>query len=175
MPTRTAVVVGCNYTPAPAAPASGDAPALPVLQFAEVDAQAMADLLQAQGFTVTPLIGRAATRAAIIEALRTQSRLARAPDNLLVFYFAGHGGPDPDDPNRAYLISADAHPDRLPSTALKLSDLADEQVAAGRTLTLLDCCYSGAILGVAARVLPVVGAAGGERGQALPADPTAIT
>jgi hypothetical protein len=175
MPTRVAVVAGCNYTPAPAAPPTADGTHPPALQFAEADPQAMAALLEDQGFAVTPLIGPAATRENIIDSLRTQSRLARASEDLLVFYFAGHGGPDPDDPHRAYLISADANPDRLPSTALKLADLADEQVAAGRTLTLLDCCYSGAILGVVSRALPTAGAAGGERGQARPADPTAIT
>lgn len=142
---RVAVVAGCNYTWHPAGPA--DEPRPPALHFAEADAQAMADLLKAQGFAVTLLLGRAATRAGILTALRTQSRLAGADDSLLVFYFAGHGGPDLSDPNCAYLIPADADPADLPTTALELEHLATYLPAAGRTLTLLDCCYSAAILG----------------------------
>ncbi|HET7079207.1 MAG TPA: tetratricopeptide repeat protein [Chloroflexia bacterium] len=164
---RVAVVAGCNYTGHPAGPA--DEPRPRALHFAEADAQAMADLLKEQGFAVSLLLGRTATRAGILTALRTQSRLAGADDGLLVFYFAGHGGPDPAAPNRAYLIPADADPADLPTTALELEHLATYLPAAGRTLTLLDCCYSAPILGNPLPAAPAAGPDSAPQDQARPA------
>ncbi len=71
---RVAVVAGCNYTGHPAGPA--DEPRPPALHFAEADAQAMADLLKEQGFAVSLLLGRTATRAGILALAREGERLA---------------------------------------------------------------------------------------------------
>jgi hypothetical protein len=147
---RFAAVIGINYSTLPPgilADVSTRAGFMP-LQFAEADADAMANLLREQGYQVVSLLGATATRRAIIEALNQQSRAAGA-DHLLLVYFAGHGAVDPDNEDIAYLLPADADPDILAATAIPLEDLAARLLGKVRTaLTLLDCCHSGYAVGL---------------------------
>ena len=87
------------------------------LDCAEKDAREMAESLAARGMDVKLLTGEAVTSKNVSLALE---------DGPRVVYFAGHG-------KRDGLVLADA--------AMPLG-----QVAQGRALVLLDCCYAGATL-----------------------------
>src|SRR4051794_5692568 len=90
MPTRSAVVIGINYTVL--APSLGETAAARAssnpLRGAEADAQALAALLAETGYAVRTLLGPAATRAAILDALE-EGRATAGADGLLLCYFAG--------------------------------------------------------------------------------------
>jgi hypothetical protein len=150
MAERVAVVVGINYTHFPAG-VPGEAvtrAGLNALRFAEADARDMAATLQASGYDVAPLLGIAATRVAIIDALRRQGRAA-GDTGLLLVYFAGHGQIDPDDPDTAYLLPVDADPQNPADRAIPLDELAQRLLGRVRTaLTLIDCCHSGYAVGL---------------------------
>ena len=150
MAERVAVVIGINYTHFPAG-LPGEAATragLNALRFAEADAHDMTATLQASGYDVAPLLGIAATRVAIIDALRRQGRAA-GDTGLLLVYFAGHGQIDPDDPDTAYLLPVDADPQNPADRAIPLDELAQRLLGRVRTaLTLIDCCHSGYAVGV---------------------------
>jgi hypothetical protein len=114
-------------------------------------------------YRVTTLLGAQASRRAILDLLREQARAA-GPDGLLLVYFAGHGQVDPDDPNTAYLLPADADPAALSATAIPLDDVARRHLTlAGTAFTLLDCCHSGYAVGLRGGAVPAT--AGREFGQ----------
>ncbi|MBU2009249.1 MAG: caspase family protein [Chloroflexi bacterium] len=88
-----AIAIGSNYQGSVAA--DGQIPLIPPfdveLEYAEADAQAMAGLLAAYGFdTVIPLIGDAASRHNILNAIKQIGRLAK-PGDEVVFFYSGHG------------------------------------------------------------------------------------
>src|SRR5690348_9471407 len=139
MAQRLAVVIGINYeslSPTLPPPEEADRRGLNPLRFAEADAQAMANLLRDQGFDVLPLLGADATRRSIVSAISRRNKAARAKDDLLVIYFAGHGEVDEDE--RAYLLPVDFDPDEPDATALRLDNLARDYLdLANASLTLL--------------------------------------
>jgi sugar lactone lactonase YvrE len=151
MPANAAVVIGINYTDLPKVLSKGAAARAGInrLQYAEADALDMAAALRKDGYDVTQLLGRDASRRAIIEALRKQSIAAAASGGLLVVYFAGHGDVDPYNESIAYLLPADADPAALDVTAIPLEDLAQRHLGnAKAALTMLDCCHSGYAIGL---------------------------
>jgi hypothetical protein len=82
--------------------------------------------------------------------------LAR-PEDLKVFYFAGHGLKGED--GRLYFAASDSRIRLLPSTAIPASFVNDAMTGcrARRVVLLLDCCYSGAFpAGMTARAAPTV-------------------
>lgn len=88
-----------------------------------------------------------ATKSAIVDALREAVRAAR-PGDMLVFYYAGHGGGPATDVSFA---PYDADPDSR-SSQLGVDELASILSAfrgAGVLLTA-DCCFSGALAHAAA-------------------------
>ncbi|MFG1610200.1 caspase family protein [Actinoplanes sp. NPDC049265] len=68
-------------------------------------------------------------------------------DDVLLFYFSGHGRLDVQ--NILYLCSRDTRTDRLLSTAVNSRRLNEflEASPASRTVIILDCCFSGAFKG----------------------------
>jgi uncharacterized caspase-like protein len=133
MTRLVAVVVGCDYENSPQ-------PALPVLSGAENDARSVAALLADHDIAggmlahLTLLLGAEATTARIRQALR-QARSAQAPDDTLLFYFAGHG-------------SRDAHGLTLhtwDATYLATALIADFGKRPKTTNIILDCCHAGAV------------------------------
>jgi hypothetical protein len=156
MADHVAVCIGINYdhfpsgTPGAAAVRAG----ANALRFAEADARDVAAALQESGYEVITLLGVAATRDAILDALYTQREKVR-DDGLLLVYFSGHGQVDPQDPNTAYLLPVDADPQKPVHRAIPLDDLARRYLGAARTaLTLLDCCHSGYAVGLKAVAVP---------------------
>jgi tetratricopeptide (TPR) repeat protein len=156
MSKHAAVVVGSNYQRAPANGANPDgAPVAPnPLRFAEADAQAMADVLKAEGYDVAALIGADATRAQIIRTIQ-QKRRTLDPDGVFVIHFAGHGMLESDDPNDpdsdsiAYLLPSDVDLTSLAASAIALEDLSVRYLPDhGASVVLLDCCHSGYAIGM---------------------------
>jgi uncharacterized membrane protein len=158
---RVAVVIGINYTHFPEGTPSDTATRAGVnpLRFAEADAQEMTATLQTSGYDVLTLLGQGATRRAILDALREQSRKA-GQDGLLLVHFSGHGEVDPDDGDTAYLLPVDADPHNPRDLAIPLDDLAERLLGrVSLALTLLDCCHSGYAVGMKG------GAVAGDGGQ----------
>src|SRR5690242_11967592 len=157
MSQNTAVVVGINYDKFPRSiNAKQQRTRLQALHYAEADATEMAEALRQAGYNVREVIGPAATRAAILDAITTQ-RTAAGRDGLLLFHFSGHGDAEDDT---AYLLPVDADPARLNINGISYHELLETALSPKkieRAVALIDCCHSGH--------------AAGMRGGAIPADP----
>ncbi len=129
----------------------------PELRYARKDAEGMAEILRGQGFDVTTLYDRQATREAIISVFEDNlaPRLARN-DRVLVF-FSGHGdtqtlgGRDygylvPHNAGRTYgsLISMET-----------LRSLSDKMGAAKHQLFIIDACFGGLFAPTKARAVGI--------------------
>ncbi|GHO89137.1 caspase family protein [Dictyobacter formicarum] len=151
---RYAICVGINTY----APSSE----LHSLRFAEHDAQAMDEAFGTLGFEQDNrvlLLGEQATLAAINEALNEMTDRAEEND-LVVFYFAGHGVPlyfEKDDTRDVFLASYDFDPQQLEQRrslrtrdALGMERLRREYFegqGSRKRLFLFDSCYSGEFAG----------------------------
>jgi hypothetical protein len=84
------------------------------------------------------------TREEIITALQSWANLTE-PDDLLLFYYSGHGQADDQD---TYLIARNGRSINLPLTAVKLSDVTGimRGADARAKIIILDACHSGADL-----------------------------
>jgi S-DNA-T family DNA segregation ATPase FtsK/SpoIIIE len=82
------------------------------------------------------------------EIERTVERMFRGagPDDVVLFYFSGHGLRTRQN---LYLAASNSDHDLLSSTAVSSSFLKEmiRESAAAAKILLLDCCYSGAFLG----------------------------
>jgi hypothetical protein len=126
---------------------------IPNLEYADVDARSMYAFLQqpaAGGFAREDMLFLAneeATIANIRHALT--SFIARAAeDDLLLIFFAGHGGPDPSAPQNLYVIAYDTNVAEMPETALAMSDLRkyiERNLRSQRVVLLLDTCHSAGL------------------------------
>lgn len=85
----------------------------------------------------TLLINEQAKRAAIIGALHQLHRTD--PEDVVVIGFSGHGS------DSHHLVTGDADPLRLDTTAIHLDELTDlfSRIPARHLLLLLDCCFAG--------------------------------
>src|SRR5690242_15690070 len=118
---RVALVVGINYDALPPGVPQGAR----LLRFAETDAQVMADALRASEYRVTLLQGAEATHDALLDALNTHTA---GPHDLLLIYFAGHGGLDQQ--GHAYLLPVDADPAKLYLRGLRLDTFVRDYLQA---------------------------------------------
>jgi len=141
---RHALVIGVGSYP------QGGPGAVPPLEFAVRDADALAEMLhRLAGFApadVTLLREAEATRQRILDALRLLRSQAAEQDVVLVF-FSGHGttGSGPDGRVHYYLVPHDGRLDDLAGTALR-DDVVEElvgQIPAKQVVVLLDACFSG--------------------------------
>jgi uncharacterized caspase-like protein len=129
------------------------------LQYAHRDAQQLNRLLRTpEGGLFKPehirlLVNKAATTGAVTRALRGFLMEAR-PEDLVLLYFACHGGPDPRRPGTAlYLYTYDTDPLDIAGTALPMDDIdraLRDVVRAERTVIVVDACQSGGV-GLGAR------------------------
>ncbi len=147
---RWAVVIGAGRY---------DSQAIPPLAYSVADAEAVYQTLIGPGgfkkdhvLLLTDTTERKPTLRNIRYALGTfLARAARREDMVLIF-FAGHGGPEADlrgterDGLAKYLIPADADPDDLYATALPMDEIRTifERIEAERVVAFFDTCYSGA-------------------------------
>lgn len=91
------------------------------------------------------------TRSQILGALSSMSQNA-SEDDLLVFYFSGHGMTKDGE---SYLLPSDASLSALKHTAIAMRDVHElmEQSHARAKVLILDACHSGASLGKAASTM----------------------
>jgi len=130
-------------------------PGIPDLKYAAKDAQQIAETLtERAGFpadNVTLLTDQKATQSQIQIAI-TELR-STAEDDLVLFYFAGHGradvtAPEPGQKDKLvwkYLVTHDAQDKYLDLTALSLEEMQKRftSVPSLHQIYLLDSCYSG--------------------------------
>ena len=95
--------------------------------------------LLADGSDVPP------TRARILTSLQSVAN-ATEPDDLLLFYYSGHGD---ESGGESYLVARDGHFLTLPDTAVPVSRVQEimQQAPARAKVILLDACHSGADFG----------------------------
>ncbi len=124
------------------------------LRFAARDARELAAVLHSPtggGFAadhVRLLVDDEATSREVTRSLR--GFLTRpAPEDLVLLYFACHGGPDPRRPlGPLYLLTHDTEPDDIAGTAVEMAviDRALRDVLlAERVVVLADTCHSAAL------------------------------
>jgi hypothetical protein len=91
------------------------------------------------------------TRANILAALATTA-LAAEEEDILLFYFSGHGIADNGE---SYLIPCDARRSALKHTAIAMQDIRElfSQSSARAKVIILDACHSGADIGKASSVM----------------------
>ncbi len=120
---------------------------LPEAQYAERDAAAVKKHLLAMGFpprNIAYLSGSGASSAAIKKNLESWLPNHVKEGSTVVFYFSGHGSPDPTTGD-AYLVPWDGDPEYLKDTAYPMKQVYDRLGAlkARRVLVVLDSCFSG--------------------------------
>ena len=139
---------------------------IPALKYADRDAQAFADFLQKPeggGYELDHmriLLNKDATVANLKEALI--DFLSNAIDkDLVMIFFAGHGAPDPARPMNLYLLTHDADPTKLGTTAFPMWDIQTvltRHITAKKIVVFSDACHSGGISAdFAARGMDVTG------------------
>ncbi|MBW2455139.1 MAG: caspase family protein [Deltaproteobacteria bacterium] len=112
----------------------------------------LAKLLQRRGVPpdrITLLLDAQATTKGIMEAVTATARQA-GPGTTLLFYYAGHGVRGND--GKAYFASQDMRSRAPAQTGLSLDQLAHTiavHFTGKRVVLMADCCYSGALKGVA--------------------------
>ncbi|MCP9496398.1 MAG: caspase family protein [Pyrinomonadaceae bacterium MAG19_C2-C3] len=125
------------------------------LRYATTDARAVREFLQKPeggGFApgdILYLEDSAATLQAVREALTKFLARPRAED-LVFFYFAGHGSPDPNNPQKLYFLMHDTKLSDAARTALPMTELKntiDNQLQAERVIVFLDACHSAGVTG----------------------------
>ncbi len=95
------------------------------------------------------LLDEQATRENILACLGDKwlPRVA-GPDDLVVFYFSGHGSPSKADlEGNNYLIAYNTDKDSLYATGIRIQDFTDmikERVHSDRMVLCMDACHSGA-------------------------------
>jgi uncharacterized caspase-like protein/DNA-binding beta-propeller fold protein YncE len=124
------------------------------LQYAAADARALAS------FLTNPALGPAAFRKedvrllvddqATVKAINTGLReyLQQARENdFVLFFFAGHGAPDPNRLADLYLLAHDTDPENIAGTGLLMTHVREEisQIPARDVLVLTDACHSAGL------------------------------
>ena len=120
-------------------------PKWPKLNYAVKDAQGFSQFLRSQGFVVTELYEKQATRAAIVSAIEDKLVPQLTDKDRVVVFFAGHGDTRPvANGDRGYLVpidGTDSYSSLIPVS--QLHDLSDAMSAARHQLFILDSCFGG--------------------------------
>lgn len=131
------------------------------LQYADADARFVQEFLMSPAGGRFPadnirlLTNEQATLGSIREALTSFAVQPGAGDLLLIF-FASHGGPDPNAPQNYYFLAHDSQVEDLAKTALPMPDLQrllQQNVRARRVVMLVDTCHSAGLSDVQRRGL----------------------
>ncbi|MDA8126369.1 MAG: caspase family protein [Deltaproteobacteria bacterium] len=122
---------------------------LPNLVFADDDAKAFARTLQHHGWSeshIKLLLNETATQRNIMIAL--ESWLTKAgPNDRIVLFWAGHGYPDPEDPEKVYFACYDTDLS-TPATGYRMDYVrrALEEKKAKNVVLLADTCHAGKLI-----------------------------
>lgn len=131
------------------------------LKFADQDARSVQQFLMSPAGGRFPadnvllLTNEQATLDRIREAL-SRFAVQPGPDDLLIIFFASHGGPDPYAQQNLYFLAHDSKLDSLEQTALPMRDLQrllQQNVRARRVVMLVDTCHSAGLSDVQTRGL----------------------
>jgi hypothetical protein len=128
------------------------------LPFADDDAQAFYSTLLALGWDddhIKCLVDKEATQRAITISL--ESWLTKAgPDDLIVLFWAGHGFPDPEDPEKVYFACYDTDP-TIPATGYRMDRVRQilEERRAKNVVILADTCHAGKLITRGVKALSV--------------------
>ncbi len=130
---------------------------VPNLRYADRDASQFRDFLVSPGGggfrpeNIRLLLNEDATTRNIRSALFT-FLTQPGPDDLVVIYFAGHGGADPNDPRNLYLLTHDTDPRDMGGTGFPMWEFQGVYMRilkAKRVVTFADSCHSYGISGEA--------------------------
>jgi len=119
------------------------------LVFADDDAKAFARSLRNLGWNeshIKLLTNEEATQRKIMIALK--SWLTKAgPDDQVVLFWAGHGYPDPEDPEKVYLATYDTNIS-IPVTGYRMDEVrrALEEIGSKNVILLADTCHAGKLI-----------------------------
>ncbi len=122
-------------------------PSIPTFSTAARQDQEFYQILLQRGVpasNMTLLLDDQATRAAVVEALQSQVA-ATQPDETFLFYYAGHGVQGAQ--GQVLLVPYDYR--RQPGVSMADLEALLTPLKAERTLLFADCCFSGALDGVA--------------------------
>jgi WD40 repeat protein len=126
------------------------------LNYAQADAKGLTDKIVAQNQGIFKAVNRIelydtdATRANIMKGFK--SIIAKAkPEDVFIFYYAGHGTVDQEDGETFYLVPTDVTKIYGDAEQLKAKAISDEElkrnlmlVKAQKQVVLMDACHSGA-------------------------------
>ncbi len=128
---------------------------IPDLRFANRDAKAFAQFLMSpQGGAFPPnhvllLTDRKATIKEVRKAIG--DFLARSlEDDLVIIFYAGHGTPDPKNPDNLYLACYDTEPGNYYGTALPMWEIdtaLERTIRSNRVFVFADACHSAGVGG----------------------------
>lgn len=128
-------------------------PQIKNLSYADRDARAFAEFLQSSaggGFDpnrMKVLLNKDATLQNIKQALYNFLRQTIEKD-LVIIYFAGHGAPEPANPNNNYLLPYDTDPNSLETSAFPMWDVntaLTRYIPSKKVVVFTDACHSGGI------------------------------
>lgn len=138
------------------------------LSYADKDARSLRDwLIESGGFSVENILFMV-NEQATLDAVRfsLNNFLTKATENdLVLFYFAGHGTPDPFNPAELYYLVHDSKVGDLKRTGFAMSELRtiiETRMRSKRAVFLLDTCHSAGISG--RKVVPFKASSTRERG-----------
>jgi uncharacterized caspase-like protein len=120
------------------------------LRYAARDAAALAAYLKRETGgrfdSVEMLLNKEATTRNIKMALRERLRSAQQSDFVVIFW-AGHGAPDPGDPECHYLVTYDTDPEHMASTGYSMAELREDigRLKPEKLLVLADTCHAAGI------------------------------
>jgi caspase domain-containing protein len=124
------------------------------LQFADADARDVRDFLrrpEGGGFKPDDIL-YLENEQATVEGVNTalDRILSQAgPNDLILLFIAGHGGPDPTAPQNLYYVMHDTRIADLSRTALPMTSLQEKLslARARRALVFIDTCHSAGLTG----------------------------
>lgn len=123
------------------------------LNYADADATALNDwLTEKGGFSpqdILYLTNEKATLTTVRDSLIRFLTKATETD-LVLFFFAGHGTPDPQNPSELYYLVHDSKVGDLRHTAFPMTELKriiDSKMRSKRAIFLLDTCHSAGLSG----------------------------
>ena len=126
---------------------------IPDLQYADRDAEAFVRFLLSPAGGAFPsdkvllLTNKKATVKEVRKAVG--DFLARSlEDDLVIFYFAGHGAADPKNPKNLYLLCYDTEPGNYYGTAFPMWEIdtaISRTIRSNRVIVLADACHSAGV------------------------------